>query len=250
MRVLFFICCIVLNISSFSVLAMAGSSVSEAQRERTCGVRKGTDFLQQILIPSYDSTMSCIESFDAHIVPCSSRDSVHIFMPGKKQIVRALGNVIGYVELLKKIDELRTQGFFEDQAGLQLKKDHYLVVNGVENSIRAAMLIMSLKIMNPDQVLVYRDVGRHLDFNALGVADNNQLYIDKESLARLRLAYDRVLQNLPLDIIVASYSEQSGYISLSRTHIPLNPGALFKIRQRVLQILHSRVSDAVVAINE
>jgi hypothetical protein len=109
---------------------------------------------------------------------------------------------------------------------------------------------MSLKIINPDQVLVYRDVGRHLDFNALGVAGNNQIYIDKESLSRLRQAYDRVLQNLPIDIVVVSRCGTSGQISLSNMNASINPGILAGIKQKALRILNRRISDVYIATDE
>jgi hypothetical protein len=168
----------------------------------------------------------------------------------EQRVLRNLGSSMGYVELFQKINELRKQGFFEDETGLQLKKDHYLVVNGVENSIRAALLVMSLKIINPDQVLVYRDVSKYLDFNALGVACNNQIYIDKESLSRLRQAYDRVLQNLPIDIVVVSRCGTSGQISLSNMNASINPGILAGIKQKALRILNRRISDVYIATDE
>lgn len=238
------------NMITFHIFGMSSGSFSEYRTEDKFKAVFSSDLLHAISIPSFNSAMSCIEAFSAHIVPCCAKDSVYIFMLEEQQVLRALGSSMGYVELFKKINELRKQGFFEDEVGLQLKKDHYLIVNGVENSIRAALLIMSLKIINPDQVLVYRDVGKYLDFKALGVVDNNQIYIDKESLSRLREAYDRVLQNLPMDIVVASRCGQSGQISLSNMNASINPGVLAGIRQKVLRILHRRVSDVPIATDE
>lgn len=238
----------IFNMVPFYVIGMSSSDFSQCQSGRTFKAALSADLLQAISIPSFSSVMNCIEAFSAHVVPCKLPDSAQVFMPKPHQFVAVLNGSIGYIDLFKKINELRKQGFFEDGTNLQLKTDHYLIVNGVENSVRAAMLLMALKIVNPAQVLVYRDISRHFDFNALSVADNNQLYIDKESLSKLKYAYARVLQNLPMDIVVATKTGQPGRLSLTSVNTSLEPHITSKIQQKVLQILRPEFFDMHMSV--
>jgi len=243
MRILVLVRVLVLNMITFHIFGMSSDNLSVFQTEGTFKAALSADLLHAISIPSFSSVMNCIEVFSTHVVPCKFTDSVQVFMSKSHQFVAALNGYIGYIDLFKKINGLRKQGFFEDGTNLQLKTDHYLIVNGVENSVRAAMLLMALKIVNPTQVLVYRDISRYIDFNALSVAANNQLYIDKESLVRLRYAYARVLQNLPMDIVVATKTGQPGRLSLTSVNTSLEPHITSKIQQKVLQILRPEFFD-------
>jgi hypothetical protein len=248
MRILVLVGIFVLNMITFHIFGMLNDSFSVCQTESKLKAALSADLLYAISIPSFSSVMNCIEAFSAHVVPCKLPDSAQVFMPKLHQFLAVLNGSVGYIDLFKKINELRKQGFFEDGTNLQLKTDHYLIVNGVENSVRAAMLLMALKIVNPAQVLVYRDISRHIDFNALNVAVNNQLYIDKESLVRLRYAYARVLQNLPMDIVVATKTGQPGRLSLTSVNTSLEPHITSKIQQKVLQTLRPEFFDMHMSV--